>query len=267
MNLKTIFTNIASYFSPKAENVMIYMGSAETYIRRENGDIMIIDSSIDLIDKNGVIRVVTDADRDDQISRRFKSRPINADMIVDFEGLNLFVQKIIQLISSEQRLHIHALISNGTTKVEIRALKDALFACKQVKKVSLTYKHIAAAVEIDKDTPIYLLDMECYGDHKYHSVELLKTENGHTTFSYRANFVNVDDIAPTIAENMDDHKSPLYIMTNCTHIDEFRLRFEEQEVDNITLSPKYELSMHGTAKMANNPEKYKEFFIEYGQRK
>ena len=78
---------------------MIYMGSAETYIRRENGDIMIIDSSIDLIDKNGVIRVVTDADRDDQISRRFKSRPINADMIVDFEGLNLFVQKIIQRIS------------------------------------------------------------------------------------------------------------------------------------------------------------------------
>lgn len=53
MNLKTIFTNIASYFSPKAENVMIYMGSAETYIRRENGDIMIIDSSIDLIEKMG----------------------------------------------------------------------------------------------------------------------------------------------------------------------------------------------------------------------
>ena len=51
------------------------------------------------------------------------------------------------------------------------------------------------------------------------------------------------------------------------HIDEFRLRFEEQEVDNITLYPKYELSMHGTAKMANNPEKYKEFFVEYGQRK
>ena len=79
--------------------------------------------------------------------------------------------------------------------------------------------------------------------------------------------MNVDDIAPTIAENMDDHKSPLYIMTNCTHIDEFRLRFEEQEVYNIALYPKYELSMHGTAKMANNPEKYKEFFVEYGQRK
>ena len=155
---------------------------------------------------------MTDADRDDQISRRFKSRPINADMIVDFEGLNLFVQKIIQLISSEQRLHIHALISNSTTKVEIRALKDALFACKQVKKVSLTYKHIAAAVEIDKDTPIYMLDLECYGDHKYHSVELLKTENGHTTFSYRANFVNVDDIA-RILTNLDcDLRSRKYII-------------------------------------------------------
>jgi hypothetical protein len=89
----------------------------------------------------------------------------------------------------------------------------------------------------------------------------------HTTFGYRANFVNVDDIAPTIAENMADPKSPLYIMTNCTHIDEFRLRFEEQGVDNITLCHKYEWPMQGIAKMANDPEKYKEFFIEYGQRK
>lgn len=271
MIIRKLINDFINRITRRPQSVMLQFGSRRSYLLKENGEIVTVDSCVcAVLQGNKEIYSIANRGFCSDLSKVIW--PIKEEVVVDSNGVKALVEGVISQNNRGKKLNIYTTtMSPLTTNTEMKMLSDYIKYINKVHSLYITSKPIAIAVgigvDINRKEPIHIVEMhcECRGHYSckgsfQYGIEVSTIAEGKLTSSEWIN-ARENNVVEYVLSMVKTHHPFLCIVGDCDDIYQYCRRFNETDSCYAVVPDNPDcIALLGLKKMSSE-DKYAQYFI------